>query len=88
MESFCRSPRLMTMTLSRAQLWTSESTKHANDAGTSKSSPSFWRSCRTKLTNEVNCFSPICHISSVKMTRALDDVVPFSNNGRQQWRQL
>jgi hypothetical protein len=69
----------------RVQLWTSESTKHANDAGTSKSSPSFWRSCRTTLTNEVYRFSPIWHISSVKITRALDDAVLFSNNGRQQW---
>jgi hypothetical protein len=43
----------------RVQLWTTESTKHANEAGTSKSSPSFWRSCRTKLTNEVYRFSPI-----------------------------
>jgi hypothetical protein len=69
----------------RVQLWTSESTKHANDAGTSKSSPSFWRSCRKKLTKEVYRFSPIWHISSVKITRALDDAVPFSNNSRQQW---
>jgi hypothetical protein len=69
----------------RVQLWTSESTKHANDAGTSKSSPSFWRSCRPKLTKEVYRFSPIWHISSVKITRALDDAVPFSNDSRQQW---
>jgi hypothetical protein len=69
----------------RVQLWTSESTKHANDAGTSKSSPSFWRSCRTKLTKEVYRFSPIWHISSVKIARALNGAVPLSNNGRQQW---
>jgi hypothetical protein len=50
-----------------------------------KSSSSFWRSCRTKLTNEVHRFSPIWHIPSVKITRALDDAVPFSNNGLQQW---
>ena len=49
-----------------------------------KSSPSFWRSCRTKLTKEVYRFSPIWHISSVKITRALNDAVPFSNNRHQQ----